>query len=202
LVYTHLASIPTANFVTQIVPGIHGKCDELRSTFETGGFPPAKRYLFLGDYAGAGVQSLRCIAMLCAYKIRYPANIFLLRGKHDDARGLIDTGFDEACETLSDGKLFMGEVERLFAMLPAAALVGNRVFAVHSGPSHDLHDILGNISRLPRLRGVSISLELSQYLVLANVKLNRLEKAACSMNCFNLNRMMDMNHGSIDDKPV
>ena len=150
----------TANFKTQIVPGIHGQYDWLRRIFEAEGAPPAKRYLFLGDYGGAGVQSLHCIALLCAYKIRYPANVFLLRGKHDDPQGLIDTGFNEACRTLHDGTLILREVERLFTMLPAAAIIGNRVFAVHSGVSDDLHDILGKISRLPRSRNVSISPEL------------------------------------------
>jgi serine/threonine-protein phosphatase PP1 catalytic subunit len=56
-------------------------------------------HFFNRDYVDRGKQSLETIALLLAYKIKYPENFFILRGNHECASINRIYGFYDECKT-------------------------------------------------------------------------------------------------------
>lgn len=71
---------------------IHGQYIDLMNFFDKWGQPSENMsgdimmydYLFLGDYVDRGNMSLETICLLMALKVKYPDQIHLLRGNHED----------------------------------------------------------------------------------------------------------------------
>ena len=93
------------------------------------GFPPAKNYLFLGDYVDRGRQSLETAVLLLCYKVRYPDNFFLLRGNHECSNINRVYGFlEEAIKRYAhEGNSLWMQFNDTFSWLPYTALVGGRI---------------------------------------------------------------------------
>lgn len=119
---------------------IHGQYSDLLALFEHGKHPPQSNYLFLGDYVDRGKQSLECICLLLAYKIKYPENFFLLRGNHECASINRIYGFYDECKrryTLNLWKVFT----ECFDWLPICALIDKRILCMHGGISPELKSV-------------------------------------------------------------
>ena len=54
-------------------------------------------YVFLGNYVDKGAWSLETVCMLFALKLKYPKQIILLRGNHEDRNVNKYLGFGEEC---------------------------------------------------------------------------------------------------------
>jgi hypothetical protein len=54
-------------------------------------------YLFLGNYVDRGAYSLETVCLMMAIKLKFPKQIFLLRGNHEDRNVNKYLGFGEEC---------------------------------------------------------------------------------------------------------
>ncbi|GFN13707.1 phosphoprotein phosphatase PP4 catalytic subunit [Aspergillus tubingensis] len=116
---------------------IHGQYYDLLRLFEYGGFPPESNYLFLGDYVDRGKQSIECICLLLAYKIKYPENFFILRGNHECASINRIYGFYDECKRRYNVRLWKTFID-CFNCLPLVAIIEDKIFCMHGGLSPDL----------------------------------------------------------------
>lgn len=118
----------------------HGQFEDLLRVFEMGKYPPESRYLFLGDYVDRGRNSIETICLLFALKIKYPKNMFLLRGNHEDASLNRVYGFYDECKRKYNVKLWKTFVD-VFNWMPVAALIDNKILCMHGGLSPELHHV-------------------------------------------------------------
>eukprot|EP01118_Nematostelium_gracile_P003658 TRINITY_DN14230_c0_g1_i1.p1 TRINITY_DN14230_c0_g1~~TRINITY_DN14230_c0_g1_i1.p1 ORF type:complete len:327 (-),score=69.57 TRINITY_DN14230_c0_g1_i1:28-1008(-) len=132
----------------KICGDVHGQYYDLLRLFDYGGLPPNTNYLFLGDYVDRGKQSLETICLLLCFKVKYPDNIFLLRGNHECANISRVYGFYDECKRRLSVKTWKIFVE-CFNCLPVAALIEDKIFCMHGGLSPNLKN-LQQITSLPR----------------------------------------------------
>merc|ERR1719401_3206004 len=85
---------------------VHGQYYDFLRLFEYGGPPREMNYLFLGDYVDRGKNSIECIVLLFAYKVKFQENFFILRGNHESASINRLYGFFEECKSRYSVKLW------------------------------------------------------------------------------------------------
>jgi len=132
----------------KICGDIHGQYHDLLRLFEYGGLPPESNYLFLGDYVDRGRQSVETIALLFAYKVKYPENMFLLRGNHECASITRLYGFYDECKRRYNVRLWRQFCD-VFNCMPVCAVVEEKIMCMHGGLSPDLKSF-DQVRRLAR----------------------------------------------------
>ena len=119
---------------------IHGQFYDLLRIFEILNYPPKTHYLFLGDYVDRGKQSLETILLLLILKIKYPKNIYLLRGNHECEVVNRQYGFFDECKRRTSIKIYK-LFSNLFNVLPITALIENRILCMHGGLAYGLKKV-------------------------------------------------------------
>jgi len=133
---------------------IHGQFLDLMRLFARykspsegeGGDIDAVDYLFLGDYVDRGAWSLEVTCLLFALKLKYPNQIHLIRGNHEDATINAIYGFREECERrLGEDPDEPGSCwERanlIFQWMPLAATIENQILCLHGGLGGTIHSV-------------------------------------------------------------
>lgn len=131
----------------KVFGSLHGQFLDLLRLFEMWGAPndlPGEGdiesfdYVFLGNYVDSGTRSLELICMLLALKAKYPDQIVLLRGVHEDRTVNLHRGFAEECRSKLDEdpqhpKSIYNQINSAFEMMPLAAVIEDKFLCVHSG---------------------------------------------------------------------
>ncbi|EAR82584.2 serine/threonine-protein phosphatase (macronuclear) [Tetrahymena thermophila SB210] len=130
----------------KIFGNIHGRFGDLLRFFGNFGFPVDEEggdiekfdYLFLGNYVDRGFNSLETVILLFALKLKYPDQIHLIRGAHEERRVNRLFGFGEECavrlnEDINDPTSAYQRINRVFDSLPLGALIEEKIFCVHGG---------------------------------------------------------------------
>ncbi|XP_053993618.1 uncharacterized protein LOC128884326 isoform X2 [Hylaeus volcanicus] len=116
-------------------------------------------YLFLGDYVDRGTHSLEVICLLFALKCRYPNQIHLIRGNHEDRSINGAYGFQDECrrrlrEDPDYEDSCWEKFNKVFDYLPVGALIEDRILCIHGGIGGSIQT-LKDISELKRPLTVS-----------------------------------------------
>ncbi|CAL8095438.1 unnamed protein product [Calicophoron daubneyi] len=120
-----------------IIGDLYGNFANLVRIFNKLGHPSKSRYLFLGNYINRQNRSVELIILLFAYKLKYPENIFMLRGNHECQYVSYYYGFLQECRSIYRQRVWRA-IMRAFNWLPAAAIIEDVIFCVHSGLIKDI----------------------------------------------------------------
>ena len=145
---------------------LHGQFPDLLRMFTKYGSPQLEGgdidttdYLFLGDFVDRGSYSLETIVLLFALKCRYPDQIHLIRGNHEDSTINALYGFKDECRRRLDDPDSPNSVWSLFntvfEWLPCGAVIDQRVLCIHGG-------IGGNIETIADIENLQRPLKVSQ----------------------------------------
>ncbi|CAD5205549.1 unnamed protein product [Bursaphelenchus okinawaensis] len=148
---------------------IHGQYTDLMRVFNSCGLPFKKNFLFLGDYVDRGHHSLEVIMLLMACKVKFPDNIWLLRGNHELKNINRVYGFRAELRQRyrQDGEMLHNEFNDVFAQMPFAALVQSKILCMHGGLS-PLIKSMDDIRKITRGKHVLDKDSIEQDLVWAD----------------------------------
>ena len=140
---------------------IHGQYQDLMRFFDLfsapiqgpGGDIDGLDYIFLGDYVDRGTHSLETICLLMALKIKFPNQVHLLRGNHEDRWINSAFGFQqELIDRLkddSDNPVIFTKFNDFFDYLPLAAIINDEVLCLHGGIGSSINS-LSDIEKIHR----------------------------------------------------
>ena len=139
----------------KVIGDLHGQYTDLMRFFDIWKAPNesgdihAFDFLFLGNYVDKGQFSLEVICLLMALKLKYPKQIILLRGNHEDKNVNRYLGFGEECrkrlgEDIDDANSVFAKINECFEQMPMAAIISDkqqRIFCCHGGIGPTLQDV-------------------------------------------------------------
>ena len=145
----------------KIFGDIHGQYQDLMRFFDLynapvegpGGDIEALDYLFLGDYVDRGTHSLETMCLLMALKLKYPNQVHLLRGNHEDRWINSAFGFHTECINRlnedQDNPVIFNSFNDLFDRLPLAAIINDTALCLHGGIGSSITS-LSDIEKIKR----------------------------------------------------
>uniref|UniRef100_A0A0R3RJ19 SER_THR_PHOSPHATASE domain-containing protein n=1 Tax=Elaeophora elaphi TaxID=1147741 RepID=A0A0R3RJ19_9BILA len=120
-----------------VIGELRGRYSDLLRWFQLYGYPPKRRYLFLGGIIDQeSSESIETLAFLAAYKVTTPNHIYMIRGATEFFPFQIRKRFSVKLSIV-----LSAFITRICSEMPVAATIGNTIFAVHSGISSQLKSL-------------------------------------------------------------
>jgi len=116
-----------------VVGDIHAYWESLVRVFEINGHPKDTKYVFLGDYVDRGPKGIECLLLLYSFYVKYPENIRMIRGNHEDFRINLKYGFGRDCRQYDPSNKLFAILTRVFPHLAFAAIIDGHILCVHGG---------------------------------------------------------------------
>ncbi|KAI5961377.1 PPH3 [Candida pseudojiufengensis] len=134
---------------------IHGQLHDLITILKIGGDLALENqnYLFLGDFVDRGFYSLETFLLLIVLKLKYPKQIYLIRGNHESRTITMVYGFYDECLRKYGSINVWRNCCEVFDYLSLGAVINNSIFAIHGGLSPDI-DTIDEIRKLDRKQEV------------------------------------------------
>ncbi|ESO07879.1 hypothetical protein HELRODRAFT_75249, partial [Helobdella robusta] len=153
-----LATLPNVNVISLmnhqrlvICGDVHGSMHNLLHVLEKNGLPcRGLLYLFNGDFVDRGESGVEVLLLLCLFLLYEPNCVFLNRGNHEDFIINIKYGFQKEVQRKykNHADIILDLVNDVFAWLPLASVVNNKIFVCHAGISRKItYEKLMNIER-------------------------------------------------------
>jgi diadenosine tetraphosphatase ApaH/serine/threonine PP2A family protein phosphatase len=116
---------------------------------------PNAVYLFLGDYVDRGHSSIETFAYLAYLKNNFPLRFFLLRGNHESREVNQNYGLYVDVQAIygNSGPWYL--LNRVFDLLPIAAVIDSRIVCMHGGLSPTL-TYIEQITAIDRKREIDL----------------------------------------------
>jgi serine/threonine-protein phosphatase PP1 catalytic subunit len=150
------------NAPINIIGDMHGHFFDLIRIFNKCGWPNEKTYLFLGNYTNFGRYGIETVLLILVMKLKFPENVFMLRGNHDCDKLTELHGFKQECKHRYGSKIWKLFIN-LFNNLPPAAIVGDSIFCAHGGICENILKV-GEIHQIPRGMNVPVQGPLTDLL--------------------------------------
>lgn len=123
-----------------IVGDLHGNLRDLLRIVSLNGYPPIRKYIFLGDYVDRGEFSIDILIFLFSLKLTYPECIYILRGNHEFETTNAYYGFKAQVLAEYDENMYH-HFNDCFTYLPLACILNETFFLVHGGISPNLSNV-------------------------------------------------------------
>eukprot|EP01129_Flabellula_baltica_P016638 TRINITY_DN8_c0_g1_i1.p1 TRINITY_DN8_c0_g1~~TRINITY_DN8_c0_g1_i1.p1 ORF type:complete len:335 (-),score=69.25 TRINITY_DN8_c0_g1_i1:373-1377(-) len=143
-VFTEERTLIEVESPVTVVGDIHGQFEDLLRVLEMGDFeydelemkydlPEGVKFLFMGDYVDRGHFSIEVVMLLFCLKVKYPDSVFMLRGNHESRDINMVYGFADHCISFFNNFEMWQNFNKVFDLLPIAAVIDGTAFAVHGG---------------------------------------------------------------------
>lgn len=116
-----------------VIGDLHGNLLDLLTILKNFGLPPQNKYIFLGDLIDRGEFSIETVVYIYLLKIRYPNEIFIIRGNHEQSSVCARFGFKgEVRRKYNTNHVYQSFVSA-FDQTPLAALIDSHILCIHGG---------------------------------------------------------------------